>query len=69
MVCACIVRGRGMCVHCEGAWYVYNTSVQYIQAYLALPVHSNDTIRGVVDSGHKDGLSTDPVHIDTGASL
>ena len=37
--------------------------------HLALPVDSNDSTGSVVDSGDKDGLSTDTVHVDAGPRL
>ena len=40
-----------------------------ISFYLSLPVDSNDATRGFMDSSDKNGLTTDAVHVDTGASL
>lgn len=37
--------------------------------YLSLSVDTNDSTGGLMDSRDKDGLSTDAVHVDTGASL
>ena len=37
--------------------------------YLSLSVDTDDATRRLVDGSDKDGLSTDPVHVDTGACL
>ena len=39
------------------------------ETYLSLPVHSNDTASGLVWCGDKDGVTTNAVHVDAGASL
>ena len=36
---------------------------------LSLSVDTNDTTAGIMDSSDKDGLPTDAVHVDAGASL
>ena len=37
--------------------------------YLSLPVDTNNATGWIVDGCNKDGLSTDPVHVDAGSSL
>lgn len=37
--------------------------------YLSFPVNSNNTSSGFMRSSHKDGLSTDPIHVDASSSL
>lgn len=47
----------------EGKW-----SVETVQ-YLSFPVHSNDTSSWLVGGSDKNGLTADPVHVDTSPSL
>lgn len=38
-------------------------------AYLSFPVHTDDTSSRLMGRGHKDGLTADTVHVDTGCCL
>lgn len=39
------------------------------QPHLSFPVDSNDATSGLMRGGDKDGVTTDAVHVDAGASL
>lgn len=49
--------------------YIYRKFRKKKTKYLSLPVDANDARSGLMRSGDEDGLPTDPVHINAGASF
>lgn len=43
--------------------------MQGSDAYLSFPVDADDSWRGLMSRGHKNGLSADSVHVNAGARL
>jgi len=48
--------------------HVYS-SIILVSAHLSFPIYSYNSTASLMDSSHKDGVSTNSVHIDTCARL